>query len=251
MAECFAWVKGVTSTLKGVKAYFHVDSDALVTGAVVALGFSEAIRERLRRANGGIPRRISSAVSYASSAESAPELVALARSQEAFQAQRSLAVDGNFGPESARAIQVFLTRKGMNPGKIDGVFGTKAKRAFQDFLRGRGYDVGKIDGFFGPRSVMALQRWVRERGFSPKEEKPPEIDGIWGPHTTRALQQTLNTALGASRPTLSTSPKASGSGNRSEDAPSPAESRKPRRTASERRSRRTGGDRDGASYFCS
>jgi hypothetical protein len=139
-------------------------------------------------------------VSPALSSESAPELVAIARSQEAFQTQRWLAVDGKFGPESARALQVFLTRKSMNPGKIDGVFGSKAKRAFQEFLRVRGYDVGKIDGFFGPRSVMALQAWVKESGFSPKGPGGKAIDGIWGAVTTRALQQTLNMELGASSP---------------------------------------------------
>ena len=87
-------------------------------------------------------------------------MVGRARFQEAARAQRAIAVDGQFGPESVRALQVLLTRKGLNPGKIDGIFGTKAKRAFQEFLRGCGYVVGKIDGFFGPRSVMALQSWV-------------------------------------------------------------------------------------------
>ena len=134
----------------------HVNSDALVMGAVVALGAAEAIHQRVRRASGGIPRRLSTAVSYSSSVESVPELVAIGRSQEAFQAQQALVVDGNVGAGGGGGIQVFRTGKGMTPGKVEGVFGAKAKRACEAVLCGRGYDVGKIDGFFGPRSVMAL-----------------------------------------------------------------------------------------------
>jgi peptidoglycan hydrolase-like protein with peptidoglycan-binding domain len=137
-----------------------------------------------------------------------PELVAATRAQAALQAQRRLQVDGNFGSETARALQVFLTRKGLNPGKIDGVFGTKAKRALQEFLRARGHEVGKVDAFFGPRSVMALQRWLRDGAASPQASGRLNVDGIWGNVTSRSLQQALNAELGASS-TTSTSTSAS------------------------------------------
>jgi hypothetical protein len=185
----------------------------LILGAVAALGAAEAIRESVRARFGN---RRATTISFATSPESAPPLAALARSREAEKAHTWLSVDGYFGPESARALQVLLTRSGLNTGKIDGIFGTKTKRAMQEFLRGRGYDVGKIDGFFGPRSVMALQVWLRDSGFSPKGPKGGTIDGIWGPVTTRSLQQTLNMELGSS------SPKRSGAASTAEASPKSA-----------------------------
>jgi len=225
-----------------------------VVGLVAALTVAEALRDKLRQVRGGRPLR-TQPVSYGSSTGSAPDLVGRARFQEAARAQRAIAVDGQFGPESVRALQVLLTRKGLNPGKIDGIFGTKAKRAFQEFLRGCGYVVGKIDGFFGPRSVMALQSWVKE--ISPTGNSGVTIDGIFGPCTTRALQQALNAELGAKTPPglredkgrrmgrrtrsdadmaksrTSRSGTLSSMGYLSNDAE--MESRKPRRSLSERR----------------
>merc|ERR1719159_748367 len=186
MTACFAWVSAATGV--------HYTSELAVVGLVAALTVAEALRDKLRQVRGGRPLR-TQPVSYGSSTGSAPDLVGRARFQEAARTQRAIAVDGQFGPESVRALQVLLTRTGLNPGKIDGIFGTKAKRAFQEFLRGCGYAVGKIDGFFGPRSVMALQGWVKESGFSPTGPTGVTIDGIWGPCTTRALQKALNAEL--------------------------------------------------------
>jgi hypothetical protein len=186
MAECFAWLSSLS----------HLKPDVLIIGAVAGLGAAEAVRETVQARLGRRQR----AISYAASAQSAPPLAGLSRLKEAEKAHTWLAVDGNFGPKTTSALQVFLTRKGMNTGKIDGVFGTKTKRALQEFLRGSGYDVGKIDGFFGPRSVMALQSWIKQTGYSPKGPSGNTIDGIFGPFTTRSLQQTLNTELAAPSP---------------------------------------------------
>merc|ERR1719387_2464948 len=184
---CFAYLSSVT----------HVGwtpPDVLIIGIVGAIGAVEAIRECV------MSRFRARQPEIQATAQSAPTLAALERSREAEKAHTWLTVDGYFGPESIRSIQVFLTRNGMNAGKIDGVFGTKTKRAFQEFLRGRGYDVGKIDGFMGPRSVMALQVWLKDSGFAPTGPKGNTVDGIWGAFTTRSLQQTLNNELGASIP---------------------------------------------------
>jgi peptidoglycan hydrolase-like protein with peptidoglycan-binding domain len=172
--------------------------DLLIIGVVGALGALEAVRECASRLRSRWRPEIQ--MPYGARAQSAPTLASMQRSREAEKAYAWLAVDGQFGPESVRALQVLLTRNGMNAGKIDGVFGTKTKRAFQEFLRWRGYDVGKIDGFMGPRSVKALQVWLKDFGFSPTGPKGNPTDGIWGPFTTRSLQQTLNKELGASYP---------------------------------------------------
>lgn len=189
-AACFAYLSTVT----------HIGwtpPDLLVIGFVGALGAWEAVRAGLSRARWR-PEQIE-AFPKSQGAASQP-LAARERAREAEKAQAWLAVDGQFGPNSVRALQVLLTRNGMNTGKIDGYFGTKTKRAFQEFLLWRGYDVGKIDGFMGPRSVMALQVWLTDFGFEPRGPKGNTVDGIWGPITTRSLQQTLNMELGASYP---------------------------------------------------
>jgi peptidoglycan hydrolase-like protein with peptidoglycan-binding domain len=126
------------------------------------------------------------------------------RANEAMKVQSQVLVDGNFGPETTRALQVYLTRQGLNAGAIDGYFGPKVKKAFQEFLRRSGYNVGKLDSDFAVKSVRALQTWVKDNGFSPKGHAA-EIDGLWGPFTTRALQRTLNAELGKSSPKRSAS----------------------------------------------
>ncbi len=80
-----------------------------------------------------------------------------------------LAVDGDFGPSTIKALQHAL---GVAE---DGDFGPNTKRAMQ----------GRIgvaqDGAVGPQTIRALQRYV---GVTQ--------DGAWGPNTTRALQRKLN-----------------------------------------------------------
>lgn len=80
-----------------------------------------------------------------------------------------LAVDGDFGPQTIRALQRLT---GATP---DGVFGPASKRALQRWL-----GVG-VDGIVGPKTVRALQARVGAK-----------VDGQWGRGTTRALQVYLN-----------------------------------------------------------
>lgn len=84
-------------------------------------------------------------------------------------APSSLAVDGEFGPNTIRALQRVI---GVT---ADGLFGPNSKRALQRYLGVR------VDGIIGPSTVRALQRKV---GSS--------ADGEWGPNTTRQLQRHLN-----------------------------------------------------------
>lgn len=81
----------------------------------------------------------------------------------------ALAVDGEFGPATKRALQAAI---GTTP---DGVWGPASIRALQGFL-----GVAQ-DGDFGPISTRALQ------GFLGVAQ-----DGDWGRQTTRAIQERLN-----------------------------------------------------------
>lgn len=80
-----------------------------------------------------------------------------------------LAVDGDFGPQSIKALQWKL---GVT---TDGIFGPNTKKALQRYLG------VTADGDVGPVTVKALQRHVGATQ-----------DGQWGPETTRALQRALN-----------------------------------------------------------
>ena len=85
-------------------------------------------------------------------------------------ARARLAVDGDFGPTTKRAMQRWL---GV---PADGVVGPVTRKALQRRLRVR------EDGVWGPVTVRALQTFLRVRA-----------DGDWGMDTTRALQRYLNT----------------------------------------------------------
>ncbi|MET7472945.1 peptidoglycan-binding domain-containing protein [Streptomyces sp. NPDC005648] len=80
-----------------------------------------------------------------------------------------LAVDGQFGTASTKALQWVL---GV---PTDGSFGPVTKKALQSHLK------VTADGDIGPATVRALQAHV---GVTP--------DGKWGPLTTKGLQQALN-----------------------------------------------------------
>lgn len=80
-----------------------------------------------------------------------------------------LAVDGDFGPATKRALQRWL---GV---AADGIVGPATRKALQVRLGVR------ADGIWGPVTVRALQRLVGATA-----------DGQWGPNTTRALQVYLN-----------------------------------------------------------
>ena len=78
-------------------------------------------------------------------------------------------LDGDFGPDTTRALQWKLSVD------QDGDFGPDTKRALQRHL---GVDA---DGDVGPVTVKALQRRV---GVTQS--------GVWGAETTKGLQRKLN-----------------------------------------------------------
>jgi murein DD-endopeptidase MepM/ murein hydrolase activator NlpD len=80
-----------------------------------------------------------------------------------------IAVDGNFGPKTKRALQAAL---GV---KVDGDFGPASTRALQSFLG------VTADGSWGPATTKALQGFLGV-----------PADGSFGPQTIRALQESLN-----------------------------------------------------------
>lgn len=92
-----------------------------------------------------------------------------------------LAVDGDFGPNTIKALQVRLNNTGANPRLgVDGDFGPSSKKALQARLNHVAGPVG-VDGDVGPQTIKALQRHV---GVAQ--------DGEWGPNTTMGLQRKLN-----------------------------------------------------------
>jgi hypothetical protein len=93
----------------------------------------------------------------------------------------NLAIDGNFGPATVRALQTDLNRTGANPKlAVDGNYGPATKKALQARLNATNGPVA-IDGNVGPQTIKALQRHVGAGA-----------DGVWGADTTRKLQATLN-----------------------------------------------------------
>ena len=80
-----------------------------------------------------------------------------------------LAVDGQFGPLTVRALQRVLRVP------VDGVYGPQTRRALQSWLG------VPVDGVIGRVTVKALQARVGAA-----------TDGDWGPKTTKALQSYLN-----------------------------------------------------------
>lgn len=96
-------------------------------------------------------------------------------------APNQIAVDGDFGPGTIRALQSSLNSTGANPRlAVDGDFGPTSRRALQARLNHVQGPVG-VDGNVGPQTIRALQRHVGSG-----------VDGNWGEKTTRALQQKLN-----------------------------------------------------------
>ena len=110
-----------------------------------------------------------------------------------------IGVDGNFGPESTRALQSFLKHEGERPGPIDGKFGPESKRALQSFLKKRGQFASlrnPIDANFGKVSIRGLQAFLRDNGHpcGAFGAAGDGVDGSWGGQTTRSLQSLLNEA---------------------------------------------------------
>jgi peptidoglycan hydrolase-like protein with peptidoglycan-binding domain len=86
----------------------------------------------------------------------------------------TLVVDGKFGPATCAGMQRALNRHGATL-VVDASFGPLSKKALQRYLH------VTVDGVVGPRTVRALQRHVGSTQ-----------DGDWGPNTTRHLQTALN-----------------------------------------------------------
>lgn len=85
------------------------------------------------------------------------------------QAGGALAVDGDFGPQTVKALQRVLH---VN---VDGDFGPQTKKALQAYLH------VAVDGAIGPNTIKALQSKVGAM-----------VDGSWGRNTTMRLQMALN-----------------------------------------------------------
>ena len=99
-----------------------------------------------------------------------------------FSISSGIAVDGDFGPHTKRALQ------GALGVIVDGDFGPSSTRALQSFLG------VAVDGSWGPVTTRALQEFL---GVS--------VDGDFGPQTVRALQQSLN--AGTFKKVVSAPPK--------------------------------------------
>lgn len=98
-----------------------------------------------------------------------------------------LAVDGQIGPNTVRALQKWLQTVGkfnFTPsGGIDGDLGPFTVSALQVQLARNGLKLGRADGKFGPKSARALERFL---GL-PKTSVPGLYPGL-----IRGLQKFLN-----------------------------------------------------------
>lgn len=94
-----------------------------------------------------------------------------------------LAVDGDFGPQSKRALQWRLNvteAYSHGPLVVDGDVGPATIRYMQQRLNWSNGPVA-VDGQLGPQTIRALQAHTGAG-----------VDGSWGPDTTRHLQVALN-----------------------------------------------------------
>jgi len=75
-------------------------------------------------------------------------------------------VDGHFGAQTIKAVQIMLKYFDVpDVGPADGRMGRRTTRALQGFLRSQGYDVGPVDGWWGVRSMAGMQRWLVAGGY--------------------------------------------------------------------------------------
>jgi peptidoglycan hydrolase-like protein with peptidoglycan-binding domain len=112
---------------------------------------------------------------------------ATAAALERFQALCRIEVDGEYGPQSAAMMRAKLAGQdapvrprpappGAGPLATDGAFGPATCAAMQRALDGHGAGL-VVDGSFGPQTKRALQRFLQV-----------PVDGEVGPQTIRALQ---------------------------------------------------------------
>lgn len=110
--------------------------------------------------------------------------------------QKALGVtqDGILGPATVRALQTKLKNAGHKIA-VDGEMGPATVKAMQIFVMGAKHADGKL----GPATVRALQSYLNSGGkFNTKNSKPTppppaklNVDGLWGASTTKALQKAL------------------------------------------------------------
>ncbi|RST15063.1 CHAP domain-containing protein [Streptomyces sp. WAC05374] len=118
------------------------------------------------------------------------------RALKAFQARHKLPVDGAYGPSTAAMMKAVLAgrnkpirpmavvAKASGALEVDGQFGPATCAALQRALNDKAKAGLDVDGAFGPLTITALQRYVEAKA-----------DGIVGPETVTALQRHLGSAL--------------------------------------------------------
>jgi surface antigen len=153
----------------------HVEwvEKVLDDGRIQTIGFNTSSGNTGSQNNGdGVFRRIRSAkhgVEGYGYPKYTPEPVSRTVVRPPITPKTKLAVDGQFGPNTVRALQRFLKVT------ADGKWGPASKKALQRRLK------VTADGVVGPRTVKALQKMIGAK-----------VDGAWGPATTRSLQSFLN-----------------------------------------------------------
>lgn len=108
--------------------------------------------------------------------------------------QKALGVtqDGEIGSQTVKALQKKLIAAGHNIA-ADGEMGPATIKALQTFILGSKY----ADGEIGPQTVKALQNYLNGGGTftiakpAPAPSGKLDVDGDWGPATTKALQKLL------------------------------------------------------------
>jgi N-acetylmuramoyl-L-alanine amidase len=130
----------------------------------------------------------------------------------------SVAISGEFGPQTESAVRAFQTDRGLTS---DGVVGPETWRVLYEAgyrlgdrllllrrpnLRGEdigelqsrlsqlGFDPGKVDGIFGPGTERAVLEFQRNRNLTE--------DGTAGPEVLTELRLLVRGQLGASRETV-------------------------------------------------
>ena len=125
-----------------------------------------------------------------------------------------IAVDGECGPETVRAIQKVLKVEypylevdgiissqeisckpfliAITPDAFEFVMkplGSPTIKALQNNLIRLGFNAGEEDGIMGPATISALQSFLKARGYN------IAVDGYFGSETVTAYQQFLNSII--------------------------------------------------------
>lgn len=92
-------------------------------------------------------------------------------------------IDGEAGPFTIRALQLFLADRGMYERVIDGKLGTYTWAGLQEYLTVDRFYTRRVDGDPGQYTIRAMQTWLQKAGFYERA-----IDGMLGVFTWAALQ---------------------------------------------------------------